>query len=85
MAQDGGAVAEATMNDGTRAEVAGLGGETASEELAWYRHALDQSAIVAVTDVRGVILHVNDRFCEISGYGRDELVEQGCRNADGLE
>jgi PAS domain S-box-containing protein len=79
MAQDGGAVAEATMNDGTRAEVAGLGGETASEELAWYRHALDQSAIVAVTDVRGVILHVNDRFCEISGYGRDELVGQDHR------
>jgi PAS domain S-box-containing protein len=52
---------------------------TEGQELAWYRHALDQSAIVAVTDVRGCILHVNDRLCEISGYSRDELIGQDHR------
>jgi len=44
------------------------------QELAWYKHALDVSAIVAVTDVRGRILHINQRFIEISGFSEDELL-----------
>jgi PAS domain S-box-containing protein len=62
---------------GARGEVDDPG--AASEELAWYRQALDQSAIVAVTDVRGTILHVNDRFCEVSGFTREELLGEDHR------
>ena|GEM_PF-3134666 len=36
--------------------------------------ALDESAIVAMTDHRGNILYVNDTFCRISGYEQDELI-----------
>ncbi|WOE69205.1 ATP-binding protein [Hydrogenimonas thermophila] len=42
--------------------------------LEQYRDAVDHAMIVSKTDKRGIITYINDNFCKISGYTREELI-----------
>jgi len=48
--------------------------EIKSDELDQFKYALDCSSIVSITDKNGQICYVNDRFCALSQYSRDELL-----------
>ncbi len=47
-----------------------------SKEAAYYKYALDQSSIVAITDIKGTIEYINEMFCTISKYSEEELIGQ---------
>jgi PAS domain S-box-containing protein len=53
--------------------------ERSLKELADIKFALDESAIVAITDQRGIINYVNQKFCEISKFTEKELLGQDHR------
>jgi diguanylate cyclase (GGDEF)-like protein/PAS domain S-box-containing protein len=51
----------------------------AQEQLSDFKDAIDEHSIVSMTDLDGTITFANDKFCDISGYSRQELIGQNHR------
>jgi PAS domain S-box-containing protein len=49
------------------------------KETKDYKYALDESAMVVITNQEGCITYTNDNFCKISKYSREELIGQDHR------
>lgn len=58
--------------------------ERAFLELSTYMQGINQHAMVSVTDRHNIILEVNDKFCQSSGFTRMELIgtDQSCIKSD---
>jgi len=44
--------------------------------LVQYKNAIDETNIVSKTDLKGNITYVNDKFCEVSQYSKNELISK---------
>ncbi len=53
--------------------------ENALREIEALRSTMDLASLVSVTDTSGTIIEANDKFCEVSGFERDELIGQNHR------
>jgi len=49
-------------------------GAALTAELLALKTALDEHALVAITDTRGIITYVNDKFCAVAKWSREELI-----------
>ncbi len=49
------------------------------QEYSFQKKALDEHAIVSITDKQGIIIYVNELFCKISGYSQKELIGKNHR------
>lgn len=56
--------------------VAHRAAKDALREMTAFRSTLDKHSIISVADRSGVIVELNDQFCKISGYSREELLGQ---------
>jgi PAS domain S-box-containing protein len=54
--------------------------EATRRALAQQKFALDQHAIVSVSDAAGNVVYANDRFCEATGYSREEWLGRSLRD-----
>jgi diguanylate cyclase (GGDEF)-like protein/PAS domain S-box-containing protein len=73
---DGGkpALLSGTVHDITALKLANEALQRSLQELSDMKLAVDEHAIMAITDQRGIITYVNEKFCRISHYAREELI-----------
>ena len=48
--------------------------KTAQAEIITHKMAMDEHSLVSMTDIKGNITYVNDKFCKVSGYSQKELI-----------
>ncbi len=68
---DGGVV---VFRDVTTAKLADQRVQASVKQLEDLRYAVDQAALVGMTDLEGRIIYANEKFSEVSGYPKEQLI-----------
>ena len=68
-----------TQDVSAKTHAVGLEAEEMMRELTALRQAMEKHTLFSITDARGKIIDVNEGFCQISGYEREELLGQDHR------
>ena len=72
-------MANVTLRDLSAQKAAEAAYQTSQAVVANLQAAMDAHALLSTADKAGRITHVNDRFCAVSGYSREELLGQNHR------
>lgn len=48
--------------------------KVSNQNLTLFRNAISSALIMSITDEKGIIKYVNEKFCESSGYTNEELI-----------
>lgn len=67
-------IIEGTVIDISKRKLAEEALMNSLKEVSDYQYALDQSAIISITDQNGIIKYVNDNFCALYGYTKEEVI-----------
>jgi two-component system sensor histidine kinase EvgS len=67
------------VRDMTARKAAGEQRAKSMKELSDFKAALDQHAIVSTTDANGTITYINEKFCAISKFTKEDLIGQNHR------
>ncbi len=71
--------AAANLEAGSELEIAKARADAANRQVASLWRALDEHALISITDRKGKIVSANSGFCRISGYSVEELIGQDHR------
>ena len=69
-------LANVTLRDLSAQKAAEAAYQASQATVASLQAAMDAHALLSTADQAGRITHVNDRFCAVSGYSREELLGQ---------
>jgi PAS domain S-box-containing protein len=53
-----------------------LSSKESFKELSNFRLALDEAAAVFIIDTKQILQYVNEKFCEVTGYAREEVLQK---------
>ncbi|MEI7736046.1 MAG: PAS domain S-box protein [Ferruginibacter sp.] len=67
-------IIEGTLIDISKRKLAEEALLNSLKEVSDYQYALDQSAIISITDQHGILKHVNDNFCALYGFTKEEVI-----------
>ena len=73
---------EFALNEKSRLQIENLNLQKSIKETNFFGTGLDHIARIMIADEKGVVISTNSEYCEISKYGKDEVIGQHLLNPE---